>query len=151
MHTNPRKSAAELLDILLPIVSSSLLSVQNHAGSTALHWAAVNSQLATARALVNFQGGLGIDLIDIKNAAGRSSLAEAEAAGWDEGAKWMVQVMRLDVAGGAEDDAPLSEEQVELEDAEGTDSQIAHKSPTPGPVASVEVEEPEGEGDPVPS
>jgi uncharacterized protein len=148
MHTDPRKSVAELLEILLPIVPSSLLSAQNHAGSTALHWAAVNSQLATARALVNFQGGLGIDLIDIKNAAGRSSLGEAEAAGWDEGAKWMVQVMRLDDAGGAEDDAPLNEEQGGMiKDAERTNDQIARKPPT----SPASVEEPEGEGDPAPS
>jgi hypothetical protein len=90
-----------LLDILLPIVPSSLLSAGNRAGSTALHWAALNSQLGTARALVEFPGGPGTELIDIKNAAGHSPLGEAEAAGWDEGAKWMVEVMRLVDPGGA--------------------------------------------------
>jgi uncharacterized protein len=123
-------------------VPSSLLSAQNHAGSTALHWAAVNSQLATARALVNFPGGPGIDLIDIKNAAGRSSLGEAETAGWDEGAKWMVQVMRLDDTGCVEDDTPLSEEQVEIG--------VENNKGTEGRVPSASVEKPEG-GDPLPS
>ncbi|KAI0253702.1 hypothetical protein BJV78DRAFT_1191363 [Lactifluus subvellereus] len=113
----------------------------NHAGSTALHWAALNSQLATARALVNFPGGLGIDLIDIKNAAGRSSLAEAEVAGWDEGAKWMVEVMRLDDAGDVEGDTPLSEDQVEVEDTDGRTACM--------PPASVE--KPREEDDSLPS
>ena len=87
--------------MLLPTVPSSLLSAGNRSGSTALHWAALNSQLSTARALVEFPGGPGTDLIDIKNAAGHSPLGEAEAAEWDEGAKWMVEVMRLVDPGGA--------------------------------------------------
>jgi len=94
-----RRSAQELLELLLPLCPTSptsLLSAQNNAGSTALHWAALNAHLATARALVEFPRGPGVALIDVKNAAGRSPLGEAEAAGWDEGAKWMVEVMRLD-------------------------------------------------------
>jgi len=138
MHTDARKSTAELLDFLLPIVPSSLLSSQNHAGSTPLHWAALNSQLATARALVNFPGGLGIDLIDIKNAAGRSSLAEAEVAGWDEGATWMVEVMRLHDAGDVEGDTLLSEDQVE-----DTDGRTASMPPA-------SVEKPQEQGDSLP-
>ena len=86
----------ELLDYLLPLCPSSLLSAQNHAGSTALHWAALNAHIAAARALVEYPDGPGVGLIEVKNAAGRSPLGEAEAAGWDEGAKWMVEVMRLD-------------------------------------------------------
>jgi ankyrin repeat protein len=140
MHTDARKSATELLDFLLPIVPSSLLSSQNHAGSTPLHWAALNSQLSTARALVNFPGGLGIDLIDIKNAAGRSSLAEAEVAGWDEGAKWMVEVMRLDDARDVEGGTPLSEDKVELEDTDGRTASMLLAS----------VEKPQEEGDSLP-
>lgn len=103
------RAFAELLDVLLPIVPSSLLSAQNIAGSTALHWAALNAQLGTARALVGFPGGPGADLIDIKNTAGRSPLGEAEAAGWDEGAKWMVEVMRLDWAGATQGDEEVAE------------------------------------------
>lgn len=130
-----RAAPAELLDtILLPIVPPSLLCAQNRAGSTALHWAALNAQLATARALVEFPGGAGIDLIDVKNAAGRSPLGEAEAAGWDEGAKWMIEVMRLDDAAPAsspregdgeerQDDAHhhRDRDQIEARDTDGDD------------------------------
>ena len=106
-------------------MSSSLLSAQNRAGSTALHWAALNAQLGTSRALVDFPGGPGADLIDIKNAAGRSPLGEAEAAGWDEGAKWMVEVMRLDDAGAALGEEEDAEAQKEVRDADG---RVAHTS-----------------------
>jgi ankyrin repeat protein len=85
-----------VLDYLLPLVSPSILSAQNSAGSTALHWAALNQHLELAQKLVHFTGGPGIDLIDIKNLAGRSPLGEAEMIGWDEGARWLVQVMKLD-------------------------------------------------------
>jgi uncharacterized protein len=91
-----------LLGVLLRFVPPALLATQNSAGSTALHRAALNAQLATACALVGFAHGSGPVLIDIKNAAGRSPLAEAEAASWDEGARWMVAVTRLDDAPGAE-------------------------------------------------
>lgn len=113
---------------------SSLLSAQNCAGSTALHWAALNAQLGTARALVGFPGGPGADLIDIKNAAGRSPLGEAEAAGWDEGAKWMVEVMRLDEAGATQGEEEVAE----------TDDRIAQ---TPLPAAEM----PMDRGDPTSS
>ena len=120
---------------------SALLSVQNYAGSTALHWAALNAQLGTARALVNFSGGPGVDLIDIKNAAGRSPLGEAEAAGWDEGAKWMVEVMRLDDTGAAQGE----EGDVDAEkDVQDTDDRIAL---TPRPTAEMTM----GRGDPASS
>lgn len=118
------RAFAELLDVLLPIVPSSLLAAQNRAGSTALHWAALNAQLGTARALVCFPNGPGADLIDVKNTAGRSPLGEAEAAGWDEGAKWMVEVMRLDEAGATQGEEEVAE----------TDDRIAH---TPPPAAEM--------------
>lgn len=130
------RAFAELLDVLLPIVPSSLLSAQNIAGSTALHWAALNAQLGTARALVGFPGGPGAELIDIKNTAGRSPLGEAEAAGWDEGAKWMVEVMRLDGAG-----ATLGDEEIAVAE---TDDRIA-QSPVPA------AEMPMDRGDPTSS
>lgn len=117
------RCATEALEYLLPIVSPSLLSVQNNAKSTPLHWAALNSQLSIARALVRFPQGPGIDLIDIKNAAGRSSLGEAENAGWDEGAKWFVEVMNLDEGAKGEEElhpADGTEDiEVEIQDAEG--------------------------------
>ncbi|KAF8256730.1 hypothetical protein EI94DRAFT_1763305 [Lactarius quietus] len=103
------RAFAELLHVILPIAPSSLLSAQNNAGSTALHWAVLNAQLGAARALVSFPGGPGPDLIDIKNSAGRSPLGEAEAAGWDEGAKWMVEVMRLDDAGATQGEEEVAD------------------------------------------
>jgi ankyrin repeat protein len=118
--------------MLLPIVPSSLLSTSNRAGSTALHWAVLNAQLSAARRLVEFPGGPGIDLIDIKNAAGRSPLAEAEAAGWDEGAKWLVEVMRLVDAGGAgavaEEEEATADSQVEDQNQEDPDGGASHIS-----------------------
>jgi len=116
LHMACANGHIQLLHVLLPIVLPSLLSAQNSAGSTALHWAALNSQLATARALVEYPPGPGVDLIDIRNAAGRSPLGEAEAAQWDEGAKWMVEVMRLDSVGVGEsvDDASPSEHPADI-------------------------------------
>jgi ankyrin repeat protein len=86
----------DVLDYLLSIVPSSLLSTQNNSGSTPLHWAALNSHLPIIQKLVQFPGGPGVALIDIKNAAGRSPLAEAEMAGCDDGARWLVEMMSLD-------------------------------------------------------
>ncbi|KAH6914076.1 cytoplasmic protein [Coprinopsis sp. MPI-PUGE-AT-0042] len=123
----------ELLRYLLPIVPASLLAAQNSAGSTPLHWAALNSHLDVAKALVEFPPGPGVDLIDIKNKAGHSPLAEAEFSGWDEGAKWLVEVMKLDPeANGQETDEPVSvgahDVEVEIEDANG---QVAKLSLSP--------------------
>ncbi|KAF9012611.1 ankyrin [Cyathus striatus] len=125
----------DLLDYLLPLVPPSLLSTQNNSGSTPLHWAAVNSHLDVVQKLVQFPDGPGIDLIDIKNKAGHSPLAEAEFAGWDEGAKWLVQMMKLDPEEKSGNvDAPEDEDtvpeaahniEVEIEDADG---QIAKMS-----------------------
>jgi ankyrin repeat protein len=117
-----------LLHVLLPIVPSSLLSAQNSAGSTALHWAALNAQLDTARALVGFSNGPGVDLIDIKNTAGRSPLGEAEAAGWDEGAKWMVEVMRLDDVGATTQGEEEREDADAEKDVQDSDDRITHTS-----------------------
>ncbi|KAF4620447.1 hypothetical protein D9613_000942 [Agrocybe pediades] len=121
----------DLLTYLLSVTSPSLLSVQNESGSTPLHWAALNSQLAIAQQLVQHPAGPGRDLIDIKNKAGLSPLGEAEMAGWDEGAKWFVEMMNLDGDGSKEgeagdEDAVLDTEdganrdiRVEIEDADG--------------------------------
>ena len=111
-----------MLDYLLPIVSLALLSAQNDAKSTPLHWAALNQHLTIAQKLVRLPGGPGINLIDIKNAVGRSPLGEAENVGWEEGAKWFVEVMNLDVAAkGEEEPRPLEDTdqiEVEIQDAE---------------------------------
>ncbi|KAF9463549.1 cytoplasmic protein [Collybia nuda] len=114
----------DVLDYLLPIVPTSLLAAQNSAKSTPLHWAALNSHLPIMQRLVEFPGGPGIDLIDIKNTAGRSPLGEAELAGWEEGAKWLVQMMKLDAdvqEGDAEEEGgdKVHDIEVEIEDAEG--------------------------------
>ncbi|KAK7057797.1 ankyrin repeat-containing protein P16F5.05c [Favolaschia claudopus] len=120
----------DVLDYLLPIIPPSMLSAQNDAKSTPLHWAALNSHLGVVKKLVEFPGGPGVDLIDIKNAAGRSPLGEAELAGWDEGAQWLVQMMKLDpgdVKEGEGDETNEGEDvsvgpegvDIEIEDADG--------------------------------
>ncbi|KAJ7645966.1 ankyrin repeat-containing domain protein [Mycena polygramma] len=121
----------DILDYLLPIIPPTLLSAGNNAGSTPLHWAALNSHLEVVKKLVQFQGGPGIDLIDIKNAGGRSPLAEAELAGWDEGAQWLVQMMKLDPGGDVKEGETTDDtnEQVDGDDevaipAEGIDIEI---------------------------
>ncbi|KAF8627635.1 hypothetical protein AX15_004329 [Amanita polypyramis BW_CC] len=102
LHMVAGNGHTDILDYILPIVPPSLLSAQNNAGSTPLHWAAINSQLDVAKKLVQFPTGPGADLIDIRNTAGRSPLAEAEMAGWDEGAKYIVQVMNINETKGNE-------------------------------------------------
>lgn len=139
MRSDPRKISTELLDFALSLVPPALLSAQNNSGSTALHWAALNAQLDAAHKLVELPNGPGANLIDIKNTAGRSPLGEAELAGWDEGAKWMVEVMKLE--GGpqeeqedirASDVADVIE--VEIEDADGEVAKMSlgtQASPSP--------------------
>src|ERR1700761_6905280 len=126
-HDNA-ESPIDILDILLPRVSPELLATRNQSQSTPLHWAAMNSHLSTCKKLVLFPAGPGLDLIDIKNSAGRTPLSEAEMAGWDEGAQWFVSVMTLQTDGvqdaeGDADDAIDSNAQedveIEIEDAEG--------------------------------
>lgn len=113
----------DALNYLLTVVPSSLLSAQNDAKSTALHWAALNSHLDIAQILVKHPKGPGKDLIDVKNAAGRSPLGEAENIGWDEGAKWFVEVMNLDEGEKGEEDVKpetgIENIEIEIQDAEG--------------------------------
>ena len=115
--------------MLLPLLPPAALSARNAAGSTPLHWAALNAHLPVAQALVGWPAGPGVDLIDAKNAAGRSPLGEAENAGWEDGARWFVEVMKLDEGAAkgepAEDDEELQaaaargDIEGEIEDAEG--------------------------------
>lgn len=77
-------------------MSPSLLAVANQAGSTPLHWAALNSHFSVVKKLVLFPLGPGASLIDFKNLAGRSPLGEAEFVGWEEGAQWLLGQMTLD-------------------------------------------------------
>jgi len=120
LHMAAGNGHTHVLAYLLPLVSPSLVVHRNHAGSTPLHWAAVNRHLDVVQTLVRFPTGPGVDLIDIKNDAGRSPLGEAELAGWDEGARWFVQVMNLGEV--KEDQEPLDPSQaieVEIQDADG--------------------------------
>ncbi|KAH9935183.1 ankyrin [Epithele typhae] len=130
LHMVSGNGHTDALNILLPLAPPSLLSARNNAGSTPLHWAALNAHLPIAQALVKWPSGPGADLIDIKNAAGRSPLGEAENAGWDDGARWLVEVMKLDEgsvkgeSANEKDDEELREAaaagvEVEIEDAEG--------------------------------
>ncbi|KAF5375535.1 hypothetical protein D9615_009192 [Tricholomella constricta] len=120
----------DILEYLLPLVPSSLLAAQNSAKSTPLHWAALNKHLSVVQRLVEYPDGPGIDLIDIKNAAGHTPIGEAELAEWDEGATWLVKMMNLDAedaekekgdAENVEDDeiGVPQDIEVEIEDAEG--------------------------------
>ena len=72
---------------------------------------------------MRFPGGPGIDLIDVKNAAGRSPLGEAENVGWEEGARWFVEVMNLDEGAKGEEELQPADGadqiEVEIQDAEG--------------------------------
>ena len=79
--------------------------------------------------LVRSPGQGGSRLIDIKNAAGRSPLAEAEMIEWAEGASWLAQMMSLDDQPGttegqeeqqsAVDFDQMHDVEVEIEDADG--------------------------------
>lgn len=98
-----------------------------------------------AQKLVQFPGGPGVILIDIKNTAGRSPLAEAEMAEWDEGARWLVQVMNLDEVKEEEGDEqvdPSRTVEIEIQDAEG---QVAKMKIDGTPQPSSEEPAPTGE------
>jgi ankyrin repeat protein len=117
----------DVLDYLLPLVPPSLLSAQNNAQSTPLHWAALNSHLNVIQKLVEFPGGPGVELIDMKNSAGRSPLGEAEMASFEEGAKWLVERMNLgavkeqesEVEEGTDGSDGSRDVEVEIQDADG--------------------------------
>lgn len=114
----------DILEVLLPHSPPSLLSSANNAGSTPLHWAALNKHLPAAQALVRHPGGPGAKLVDIKNKAGHTPLGEAENAEWEDGARWFVEVMDLEEGEGGEkgeeeDGKELEEVEVEITDAEG--------------------------------
>ncbi|KAG1740847.1 cytoplasmic protein [Suillus paluster] len=127
LHMTCGNGHIDVLNYLLPLISPSILSAQNSAGSTALHWAALNQHLEVAQKLVHCTGGPGVDLIDIKNTAGISPLGEAEMIGWDEGARWLVQEMKLDETSShdvndSKEDGPVETSrdiEVEIRDADG--------------------------------
>lgn len=95
----------------------------------------MNSHLEVAQKLVKHPQGPGVDLIDIKNDAGHSPLGEAENSGWEEGAKWFVEVMNLDEGGGKEDEELKAVEgatdiEVEIQDADGQIAKMKIAAPT---------------------
>lgn len=114
---------ADILEYLLPIIPPSLLSAQNNSGSTPLHWASLNEQLDVMKALVSHPTGPRGKLVDIKNKAGRTPLGEAEMAGWDEGAAWLVGVMDLDENNNNKATEGATDEAVEENDAEGEEDE----------------------------
>ncbi|KAG8694587.1 hypothetical protein FRC09_009752 [Ceratobasidium sp. 395] len=104
LHMTCANGHEDILTYLLPLLPSSILSVQNASKSTALHWAATNKHLNIVQKLAGAQPSL----IDIKNAAGRTPLGEAEMVEWDEGAQWMVGAMPIedaDIKEGVTDEA----------------------------------------------
>jgi uncharacterized protein len=125
-----------VLDYLLKIVSPALLSTQNEAQSTPLHWAAINTHLEVAQRLIRFPQGPGVDLIDIKNAAGRSPLGEAENVGWEEGAKWFVELMNLEDSAKDEEElrpaADVEDIEVKIQDADGQIAKMKITAPSTG-------------------
>lgn len=145
LHMTCGNGHVDILQYILPLVPSPLIAKQNDSGSTPLHWAAVNRHLVIAQKLVQFPGGPGVILIDIKNTAGRSPLAEAEMAEWDEGARWLVQVMNLDEVKEEEGDEqvdPSRTVEIEIQDAEG---QVAKMKIDGTPQPSSEEPAPTGE------
>jgi hypothetical protein len=126
LFNSPLEMDKDILDILLPLLPPEGLSEANSSLSTPLHWASLNKHLATVQKLVNHTPGPGANLIDQKNKAGRTPLGEAEMAGWEEGAQWMVSVMNLTTNSSApteedEEDVEFDGKdiEVEIEDADG--------------------------------
>lgn len=105
--------ATELADYLIPLLPSSSFSSQNSSGSTPLHWAALNSHLPLAQALVLSPSSPGDSLIDIKNSVGFTPVGEAEMADAKEVAMWLVGRMILNDKKsdptGASDETPAVE------------------------------------------
>ncbi len=160
----------DVLLYLLPLLPSSLSAAQNISQSTPLHWATVNKHLPTIKLLIEpppplspFSSTGGppppstaatpsspslsfkrTDLIDIKNAAGRTPLGEAELAEWDEGAAYLVSVMKITTNDEGKGTTELTEQveeadeeigpgedvdiHVEVEDAEGKISKVSLKA-----------------------
>lgn len=105
----------DILSYLLPILPAAILPIQNASKSTALHWAATNKHLSIVQKLATVQPSL----IDIKNAAGRTPLGEAELAEWDDGAQWMVGAMIVEDGDIKEG---VTDEFVEDEDKQGKET-----------------------------
>ncbi|KIM31322.1 hypothetical protein M408DRAFT_327570, partial [Serendipita vermifera MAFF 305830] len=121
----------DLLNYILPHIPASLLEVENTTGrSTPLHWAAVNAHLSVAQAMVSHPGGPGPLLINAHNAAGLSPLGEAELAGADDVAKWLVGVMTIDQGSGiVEGESTEEVEEVDMGESAAKSMQEAGQPP----------------------
>ncbi|KAG5219688.1 cytoplasmic protein [Salix suchowensis] len=122
-----------------------LASIQDDNANTVLHmacanghlehpkinpttWAALNAHLDIVQALVKYERGPGIDLIDIKNAAGRTPLGEQNSQAGMRGA-WLVKMMNLDAGDGENKEGEdqrlgsggyaAQDIEVEIQDADG--------------------------------
>ncbi|KAF8608394.1 hypothetical protein BDV93DRAFT_519439 [Ceratobasidium sp. AG-I] len=115
LHMTCANGHDDILSYILPILPSTLLPTQNASKSTALHWAATNKHLSVVQKLATAQPSL----IDIKNAAGRTPLGEAELSEWDEGAQWMVGAMIVDDGDIKEG---VTDEVVDEEDKQGKET-----------------------------
>lgn len=109
----------ELLTFLLPLVPATLFSAPNQAGSTPLHWASLNGHLPIVRALVLHPLSPGDSLIDLKNAAGRTPVGEAEMMERLEVASWLVGRMLLDDGKGGQSEAAKEDDEAVEETREG--------------------------------
>lgn len=105
-------------------LSLALLAPRNGAGSTPLHYAAVNAALEAVKAIVEGvpQGdarAARADLVRAKNDAGRDAATEAEAAereGWEEVVGFLLG--SVDDPNGEGEDAPPGEEVGDAEEAD---------------------------------
>ena len=178
----PPRAPTDVLTYLLPLLPSPhpALLAQNAAGSTPLHWAALNAHLPALQALVRFPRGPGPALVDARDGAGRSALAHAEEGGWEEGARWLVGVMRIEGDGvgegeGAdgegegggggggegegeggegedgEDGLEGQEIEVEIEDADGGIARLSLAQPVPPPPAAAAAPAPHSDSDAPPT
>ena len=79
----PATSGAALSSF--PAAPPGLISLANQRGNTALHWAALNGHLEAAKALIESGAEIGR-----KNLAGHNAAFEAEQAGKEEVAAWLI-------------------------------------------------------------
>lgn len=84
-----------------------------------MHWATLNEQLDIMKELVAHPTGPRAKLVDIKNNAGRTPLGEAEMAGWDKGATWLVSVMEINENNTGPTEGSPTDEVVEDADVQG--------------------------------
>ncbi|TYJ58929.1 hypothetical protein B9479_000363 [Cryptococcus floricola] len=91
----------DVLEYILPLVPSSLLTATNEAGSPPLHYAIMNNKTECVKKLVELpeeQGG-GLPILKQKNANGRDAFLEScwsgegkeEVSGWIEGYLYRVE------------------------------------------------------------